>query len=174
MSTHRLHIRYPLEALHKREGWRLEALQAELGATSRRLLDSNARCGALRRDFSTVVSAGAPLAASAIDPVLSRSRLLYLSDLHTQIKAAAQAVVDLEASRDRLRLRSGEQRAALEAIERHRREFVREERVRVERLQSVEADRDWLAGSRWRDRADGSAPDDGVAGDDGVSDRALA
>lgn len=150
MSADRRAPRYPLEALHKREGWRLDALQSELGTASRRLIDCNERYTALCREYRVTATAAAPLATAFIDPVVARSRLLYLSDMHTRMKAAAQAVGELEGSRDRLRTDSGKQHGKLEAIEQHRREFLREEAARADRLQSAEADRDWLARSQWR------------------------
>lgn len=155
MSADGTTSRYPLEALRQREGWRLDALQAELGASARRLVDTDAHCQDLRHEFRAVAAQALPVVATAIDPVVARSRLLYLGVLQMRVAAAARSVAEAQQSRDRIRLDCGRQHCKVEAIERHRQGFLRGETARLDRLQSAEADRDWLTRAWWRHHRDG-------------------
>jgi len=163
MTTDRRLPGYPLEALRKREGWRLEALQAELAAASRNLIDSNERYDVLSREYRASAAAAAPIVAAAIDPISARNRLLHLSDMHGRMKAATQAIGELQQGRERIQARSGEQSGKLESIDRHRQAFLRVEAAQVQRLESAAADRDWLARLHWRAQAEAELDPSGVS-----------
>jgi hypothetical protein len=157
---------YPLEALRKREGWRLETLQAELAAASRRAAESIESRDELRRAHRTLSNSASPARAAIIDPAATARRLAYLSDLQGRAVEAAQRVLALERARELLRARSLEQQVRFEAIEAHRRNHLREEAVVEGRKQGAEADREWLARSNWRrlrsktvERVDGELAD---------------
>jgi hypothetical protein len=166
MTNERRLPRYPLEALRRREGWRLEALQAELAAASRKLLDSNERYDVLCREYRAGAAAAAPIAAAAIDPIAARNRLLHLSDMLGRMKAATQAIGQLEESRERIQARSGQQSGKLESIDRHRQAFLRVEATQLQRRESAEADRDWLARLHWRAQAGRDADASGAPSGD--------
>jgi hypothetical protein len=150
MSADRRALRYPLEALRQRETWRLDALYAELGSASRKLVETGEQYETLCRQYRALAEAAVPSARAAIDPVVARSRLSYLGRVQTHIASAAGVLREMEASLEQLRADSGKQRVKLESLERHRQDFQRETALRIEREQSKEADRDWLARAQCR------------------------
>ena len=89
MSAERRAHRYPLEAVHRREGWRLESLQAELGAAARRLGEAGEQYEACCRRQRIAAQAARSDANAVIDPVLARGRLAYLGQAQARAASAS-------------------------------------------------------------------------------------
>ncbi len=149
-------LRYPLEALHKREGWRLDALRAELADATRRHEARSDECRRLEDEHRAVALSVLPTVTSAIDPARARSRLIYLSDLRSRLERAVEALNTLGQEQERLRADSRQQQARLEAIARHREAHFREQAALAAAQQAAQADDDWL-------RRRGATPDDARA-----------
>jgi hypothetical protein len=143
---------YPLEALHKRERWRLDALRLELVAAATELAASGARHEALVRDARAAAAAASPAPRSVIDPAHARRHLLHLAALQVRAANAAQDLATHDASCARLREASRAQQIRLESIDRHRADFQRTAAADAERRHGVESEREWLARSEWKKR----------------------
>lgn len=138
-------IRYPLEALHRREGWRLDALRTELAAATRRHDTQRDHTHRLERDHRAAAQSAAPIAAAAIDPAAAHGRLVYLSGLRARLLAAAGALQAIERERERIRGDGRRQHARVEALAEHRQLHLRAEGSRQLAQRANVADRDWLA-----------------------------
>ncbi len=158
MSIDTRGLTYPLDALFRQENWRLEGLQSELAVVSRRLSrardDRDELQGLVRAESRSMC----PIPSGVIDTEAAARCLIHLRELQRRAIAAVHAVLALEEARDRLRADGLKQRTRFESIERHRGDYFRDEGLRADRQQSIEMDREWLAGANWRLSQGVSAP----------------
>ena len=148
-------IFYPLEAVRHREGWRLDALQADLAQASQKLEQAKQERTGLHDEHRAVAAAASPAAASVIDPAVAASRLAYLRSVLGKQAEADIRLQQRAADRAQLQALHEKQRTRLESVERHRSAFVRSAAAEDERRARAEADRDWLARLQWHRTAAG-------------------
>lgn len=157
---------YPLEALQCRQQWQFDAAQAALGRAQRAVDIAQETLAALL-DAHTVAIHACSLQGSLhgslhgsvrstlnsllrIDPVQQRQNLAYLVDSNQRVAQQRDLLEQAEKVRQAARLACQVQQMKVELGERHRQSCLAVFRDCVQIRESNDADREWLARSRWR------------------------
>ncbi len=142
--------RYPLEPLRKRRQWQLDAALAQASQLRQGLIASQARLARLDEE-AKAQSAQANVAwQNHRDPIMHTRLLGYLAAQHAR-GAAIHGEIELL----RQQINSAQQEVlqrhhALEALHRHHKEAMDQERRQQGRGQQAQADQHWIAQSHLR------------------------
>lgn len=145
MSADLRGFHYALQPVLERQRWRIDALQAQLGAAQRAVSQAQEQLDARERQLAAMHQSLADARTGRLDPVLLRRSLHWLAGEREQIVGQRQQLEQLKAERAALLADYRAQQAKLEGLQQHRAEHLADYVQEAQRRAAAAADSDWLA-----------------------------